>query len=131
MEAVRKEGSTIKEDLPNIVKDLVKGEVGGHGSKRGPSAPGAPSRARTGADDKKAERSSRTVTFGTFPEDTKADDIVEFMNGILKDVNEQGYLEDAFAFGEKVRGERGGQIQIGRRHVGEHEESCQEPRAPV
>ena len=86
VEAVREEVSTIKEDLPNIVKDLVKGEVGGHGSKWGPSAPGAPSRARTGADDKKAERSSRTVTFGTFPENTKADDIIEFMNGILKDV---------------------------------------------
>ncbi|CAK0907092.1 unnamed protein product, partial [Prorocentrum cordatum] len=35
--------------------------------------------------------------------DTKADDVVEFMSGILEGVSEKGYLEDAFAFGKKFK----------------------------
>ena len=50
------------------------------------------------------EPRKRTVTFGNFPLDTKADAIKSFINNILKDATDD--LEEVFAFG-KARAERG------------------------
>jgi hypothetical protein len=51
------------------------------------------------------EKRNRTVTFGPFPEDTKAAIIVSFIDGKMADVKPD--IEEIFAFG-KTRAERGG-----------------------
>ena len=50
------------------------------------------------------EKRSRTVNFGQFPKDTKADEIKEFINKVMAGVED---VEDMFAYGKKFV-ERGG-----------------------
>jgi hypothetical protein len=68
-------------------------------AKHSPSAP------TTYAQPTDAEKRSRTVTFGPFPEDTKAGVIKEFIEGKMADVRSD--IEETFAFG-KMRAEKGG-----------------------
>ena len=50
------------------------------------------------------DKDTRTINFGSFPEDTKLKDIITFMEGVLAEVKED--LEEVFAYGEKFA-ERG------------------------
>ena len=54
---------------------------------------------------KDQEKRSRTITFGDFPTDTKADVIKTFIDGIVDGVKAD--IEETFAYGKK-RSERGG-----------------------
>ncbi len=54
--------------------------------------------------DEDMEKKTRTVTFGQFPLDTKADEIKNFIDNILESV--KGDLQETYAFG-KTRAERG------------------------
>ena len=51
------------------------------------------------------DRRKRTVTFGNFPQDTKSEEIIAFIDNVMKD--EKDNLQETFAFGKK-RAERGG-----------------------
>ena len=51
------------------------------------------------------EKRGRTITFGSFPTDTKAEVIKKFIDGIVTEAQDD--IEETFAFGKK-RSERGG-----------------------
>ena len=55
--------------------------------------------ASTTLSDKKTDKQQRTITFGTFPEDTKAETITGFIDNILKSVKAD--IEESFAYGKK------------------------------
>ena len=55
-------------------------------------------------DEEKDDKKQRTITFGCFPEDTKAEEIKSFIDNILKKVTDE--VEESFAYGKK-RAERG------------------------
>jgi hypothetical protein len=51
------------------------------------------------------DKRSRTIGFGQFPKDTKAENIIKFMEGVLEEARED--IEEMFAYGKKFA-ERGG-----------------------
>jgi hypothetical protein len=55
-------------------------------------------------DDNEGEKRRRTLGFGQFPKDTKAEDIVKFLEGVLEEA--KGDIEEVFAYGKKFA-ERG------------------------
>eukprot|EP00959_Pyramimonas_sp_CCMP1952_P140403 2938096-Pyramimonas_sp.AAC.1 len=102
---IKQEVSTLRDDLPKLVKGIIKEEIL---TGKGLSTTGVGGQAKgkgKGKTEGEEEKLGRTVNFGRFPEDSKAQDIVKFMEGVLAEARED--VEELFAYGKKFA-ERGG-----------------------